>query len=180
LTSPLRDRFGFTARLDFYSKEDLHQIVLRSARILDVRIDDDGAAEIAARCRGTPRIANRLLRRVRDFAEVLHEGKVTKAVAQAALLRLGVDPLGLDDMDKRLLLALIEKFDGRPTGLETLSAALGEESNTIEDVYEPYLLQEGFLMRTPRGRLATGRAYDHLGKPRPRHAAQGGLFGEEL
>jgi Holliday junction DNA helicase RuvB len=177
LTSPLRDRFGFTARLEFYSHEDLRAILRRSAGLLEIDLDDDGAAEIAARCRGTPRIANRLLRRVRDFAQVLHEGRITVEVARSALDRLGVDRKGLDDMDKRLLEALIDKFDGRAVGLETLAAALGEEANTIEDVYEPYLLQEGFLMRTPRGRVATARAYEHLGKAAPKKP-QASLFDE--
>ena len=176
LTSPLRDRFGFTARLDFYAAGELERILARSARILDVALEPAGAAEIAARCRGTPRIANRLLRRVRDFAEVLHEGTITLDVAKSALDRLGIDAHGLDEMDKRLLELLVDKFDGRPVGLDTIAAALGEESDTIEDVYEPYLLQEGFLLRTPRGRVATERAVRHLGRtPRRR---QGGLFEE--
>ena len=180
LASPLRDRFGFTARLDFYGKEDLVKIVERSAGLLDVALDAAGAVEIATRCRGTPRIANRLLRRLRDFADVLHEGKITLAVARDGLDRLGVDKLGLDAMDKKLLLALVDKFDGRPVGLDTLAAALGEEAGTIEDVYEPYLLQEGFLMRTPRGRLATARAWEHLGKKPRRSASQSALFGDEV
>jgi holliday junction DNA helicase RuvB len=167
LTSPLRDRFGFSARLDFYGTEELVSILVRSARLLGVGLDEDGAWEIATRCRGTPRIANRLLRRVRDFAEVLHEGIITREVASSALDRLRVDPLGLDEMDKRLLAVLVEKFEGRPVGLDTLAAALGEESATIEDVYEPFLLQEGFLMRTPRGRVAMAKAYAHLGRPAP-------------
>ena len=177
LTSPLRDRFGFTARLDFYSHEDLRTILARSAGLLQIELDDDGAKEIATRCRGTPRIANRLLRRIRDFAEVLHQGRITLEVAQQALDRLGVDRKGLDDMDKRLLETLIEKFDGRPVGLDTLAASLGEEANTIEDVYEPFLLQEGLLMRTPRGRVATVRAYEHLGKAVPKKI-QTSLFDE--
>jgi holliday junction DNA helicase RuvB len=180
LTSPLRDRFGFTARLDFYGKDDLVRIVERSARILDVQLDPLGAREIAARCRGTPRVANRLLRRLRDFAEVLHEGAITLEVARSGLDRLGVDKLGLDEMDKKLLSTLVEKFDGRPVGLDTLAAALGEEAGTLEDVYEPYLLQEGLLMRTPRGRLATPRAYEHLGRRPPRSAGQGALFGDDV
>ncbi|MBI1944339.1 MAG: Holliday junction branch migration DNA helicase RuvB [Deltaproteobacteria bacterium] len=178
LTSPLRDRFGFTARLDFYAHKDLVRILERSAALLEVKLDAEGAREIAARCRGTPRVANRLLRRVRDFAEVLHQGEITREVANSALERLGVDALGLDEMDKRLLLQLIDKFDGRPVGLDTLAAALGEEAGTIEDVYEPYLLQEGLLMRTPRGRVATQRAYEHLGRKAPRN--QGTLFGGAL
>jgi holliday junction DNA helicase RuvB len=179
LASPLRDRFGFTARLDFYGKDDLVRIVQRSARLLDVALDGPAAAEIAARCRGTPRVANRLLRRLRDFAEVLHEGRVTLDVARSGLDRLGVDKLGLDEMDKKLLLCLVDKFDGRPVGLDTLAAALGEEAGTIEDVYEPYLLQEGLLMRTPRGRIATARAWEHLGRKVPKSLAQGGLFGDD-
>jgi holliday junction DNA helicase RuvB len=175
LASPLRDRFGFTARLDFYAHDDLVRIVKRSAGILQVALDDEGAREIATRCRGTPRIANRLLRRVRDFADVLHQGSITGVVARDALDRLGVDKKGLDEMDKRLLLTIIDKFDGRAVGLETLSAALGEESGTIEDVYEPFLLQEGLLMRTPRGRVATVRAYDHLGR-KPKPGSQATLF----
>jgi len=174
LTSPLRDRFGFTARLSFYSVDELVAILVRSADLLEVRLDDDGAFEIATRCRGTPRIANRLLRRVRDFAEVLHEGRVTREVASSALDRLGVDAKGLDDMDKRLLDLLIDKFSGRAVGLDTLAAALGDDAGTIEDVYEPYLLQEGFLMRTPRGRIATARAYAHLGRPPPAARLHGG------
>ena len=180
LASPLRDRFGFTARLDFYGKEDLKKIVVRSARLLDVELAPAGAEEIAVRCRGTPRVANRLLRRLRDFAEVLHEGKITLDVARSGLDRLGVDKLGLDEMDKKLLLTLVDKFEGRPVGLDTLAAALGEEAGTIEDVYEPYLLQEGFLMRTPRGRLATPRAWEHLGRQPRRSGSQGALFDEEL
>jgi Holliday junction DNA helicase RuvB len=177
LASPLRDRFGFSARLDFYAHADLVAILQRSAALLEIELDDGGAAEIATRCRGTPRIANRLLRRVRDFAEVLHEGKVTVDVAREALDRLNIDKKGLDEMDKRLLDVLIDKFDGRPVGLDTLAAALGEEAGTIEDVYEPYLLQEGLLMRTPRGRVATPRAYEHLGKAL-RKGPQPGLFEE--
>ena len=181
LTSPLRDRFGFSARLNFYSPDELLQIVRRSARLLNVDIDTAGALEIARRCRGTPRIANRLLRRVRDFAQVLHDGRVTEQTAAEALSRLHVDPLGLDAMDMRLLGALVDKFDGRPVGLDTLAASLGEDSSTIEDVYEPYLLQEGFLMRTPRGRIATARAYQHLGRkaPPPTAGEQATLFADD-
>lgn len=163
LTSPLRDRFGILARLEFYTVVDLISIVRRSARILGLQFDDAGAIEIARRSRGTPRIANRLLRRVRDFAEVLHDGIVTKEVAALALSRLGVDDHGLNETDLRILHLLADKFDGRPVGLETLAAAIGEDAGAIEDVYEPYLLQEGFLLRTPRGRVATARAYSHLG-----------------
>ena len=163
LTSPLRDRFGITNRLQFYKAEELARIVARSAGLLGVTIDSEAAQEIAQRSRGTPRIANRLLRRVRDFAEVLHNGEITLSVAAGALDRLEVDRQGLDAMDRRLLLLLVERFDGVAVGLDTLAAALGESSSTIEDVYEPFLLQEGYLMRTPRGRLATPRAYEHFG-----------------
>jgi len=181
LTSPLRDRFGFAARLDYYAVDDLVRIVRRSADLLSVSIDDEGAHEIARRCRGTPRIANRLLRRVRDFAEVLHGGRITREVADHALLRLGVDALGLDEMDNRVLQQLVVKFDGRPTGLDTLAAALGEEAHTLEDVYEPYLIQEGFLMRTPRGRVPTERAAKHLGRTltAPAASVQSPLFPDE-
>ena len=178
LASPLRDRFGFTARLDFYGKDDLIKIVTRSAALLEVALAPKAASEIAVRCRGTPRIANRLLRRLRDFAEVLHEGSITLEVARSGLDRLGVDQLGLDEMDKKLLLTLVDKFAGRPVGLETLAAALGEEAGTIEDVYEPYLLQEGFLMRTQRGRIATARAWQHLGKKPPK--SQAALFDDPV
>jgi Holliday junction DNA helicase RuvB len=178
LTSPLRDRFGFSARLDFYSHVELSAIVHRSAGLLGVSIDEDGAFEIARRSRGTPRVANRLLRRVRDFAEILHDGHVGLSQAAKALERLRVDHLGLDDMDLRLLEMLVVKFDGNPVGLDTLAAALGESASTIEDVHEPFLLQEGFLQRTPRGRLATHRAFEHLGK-RPRPKGQPRLFSAE-
>lgn len=163
LTSPLRDRFGFSARLEFYAQSELEQIVRRSAGILQIEIDQGGAEQIAKRSRGTPRIANRLLRRVRDFAEVLHQGHITAEVAQNALLRLGVDQIGLDEMDLRILRLLCDTFAGHPVGLETLAAALSESTSTLEDVYEPYLLQEGFLMRTPRGRIPTAKAFLHLG-----------------
>lgn len=181
LTSPLRDRFGFTARLNFYGAADLERIITRSAAILDVTIDAAAAAEMARRARGTPRIANRLLRRVRDFAEVLHDGTITQDIAKGAVDRLGVDDEGLDEMDIKILSLLIEKFDGRPVGLDTIAAALGEESNTIEDVYEPYLLQEGFIMRTPRGRVATARAYRHLGHAvkAPAASVQTPLFSDD-
>ncbi len=170
LTSPLRDRFGFSARLDFYTHDELTRIVMRSADVLSVHIEPAGAQMIAKRCRGTPRIANRLLRRVRDFAQVLHDGVITEDVADHGLSRLGVDPIGLDAMDLRILTFLTESSAGRPVGLETLAAALGEESHTIEDVYEPFLLQEGLLLRTPRGRVATEKAFRHLGKTAPRAA----------
>lgn len=163
LTSPLRDRFGIVLRLDFYGLGDLCHIVKRSSEILSVVIDDAGAAEIAKRARGTPRIVNRLLRRVRDYAQVKADGKVNAEVAAKALELLKVDPLGFDIMDRRLLLAIIEKFNGGPVGVENLAAAIGEERDTIEDVIEPYLIQQGYLMRTPRGRVATTNVYRHFG-----------------
>jgi Holliday junction DNA helicase RuvB len=163
LTNPLRDRFGIVARLEFYSGEDLARIVRRSAGLLKVQLAEDGAAEIAGRSRGTPRIANRLLRRVRDYAQVRADGVVSKSVADAALQMLDVDALGLDTMDRRLLLAVIEKFGGGPVGVENLAHAVGEEVDTIEDVLEPYLIQQGYLQRTPRGRMATLAAYRHFG-----------------
>jgi holliday junction DNA helicase RuvB len=163
LTSPLRDRFGIVQRLEFYSPEDLTLIVERSAVILAIETDREGAGEIARRSRGTPRVANRLLRRVRDYAQVKAGGHITRAVADAALGMLKVDAHGFDHMDRRLLQAVIEKFDGGPVGVESLAAAIGEERGTIEDVLEPYLIQQGFLMRTPRGRTATQAAYLHLG-----------------
>jgi holliday junction DNA helicase RuvB len=165
LTSPLRDRFGSVERLEFYSVEAMQQIIDRSARILNVAIEPEGAHEIARRARGTPRIGNRLLRRVRDYAQVLGSGTITLEAAHKALALLEIDDLGLDENDRRLLRALIELFDGGPVGLSTLAAALAEEVDAIEDVYEPYLLQLGFLQRTPRGRIATRRAYEHLGLP---------------
>ncbi|ABC31611.1 Holliday junction DNA helicase RuvB [Hahella chejuensis KCTC 2396] len=167
LTSPLRDRFGIVQRLEFYSVEDLRHIVARSASLLGVSIDDGGAHEIARRSRGTPRIANRLLRRVRDYAEVKADGAITNEVADKALNMLNVDLHGFDHMDRRLLLAVMEKFDGGPVGVESLAAAIGEEKGTIEDVVEPYLIQQGFLMRTPRGRVATQAAYNHFGLTMP-------------
>lgn len=166
LTAPLRSRFGIDFRYDYYGADLLRRIVLRSARILQVAISDDGAAEIAGRSRGTPRIANRLLRRTRDFAQVEGDGTVTIDIARHALNALEVDSCGLDDMDARILLTLIEKFGGGPTGLGTLSVAVGEEAGTIEEVYEPFLIQEGFLERTPRGRVAARRAYAHFGLSR--------------
>jgi Holliday junction DNA helicase RuvB len=162
LTSPLRDRFGITQRLEFYTSEDLAKIVIRSAHILNVAIDDKGAVEIAQRSRGTPRIANRLLRRTRDYAQVRADGNITQAVAQKALDLLEVDTHGLDVMDKKLLLTIMQKFDGGPVGVETLAASIGEERGTIEEVIEPFLLQQGFLMRTPRGRVATRLAWEHF------------------
>jgi Holliday junction DNA helicase RuvB len=179
LTSPLRDRFGIVQRLEFYGHDDLQRIVERSARILGVPIDVAGAARIAERSRGTPRIANRLLRRVRDFAEVKAQGRITEPVAQAALDLLDVDPQGFDPMDRRLMLTIIEKFDGGPVGVDSLSAALGEERGTIEDVIEPFLIQQGFVMRTARGRVATRNAYLHFGLTPPaleRNGGHPGLF----
>ena len=163
LTNPLRDRFGIVARLEFYGQDELTTIVRRSSQLLNVKIEDTGAKEIACRSRGTPRVANRLLRRVRDYAQVKADGKVSKAVADAALKMLDVDALGLDTMDRKLLLAVIEKFGGGPVGLENLAHAVGEEVDTIEEVLEPYLIQCGYLQRTPRGRMATLTAYRHFG-----------------
>jgi Holliday junction DNA helicase RuvB len=163
LTSPLRDRFGIVQRLEFYNTEDLSTIVKRSSNIFGVTIDDKGAIEIARRSRGTPRIANRLLRRVRDYAEVKFDGQITAEVARQALDLLDVDDSGFDMLDRKLLLAIIEKFEGGPVGVDNLAAAIGEERGTIEDVIEPYLIQEGFIMRTPRGRVASKRAWLHLG-----------------
>ncbi len=167
LTSPLRDRFGIVQRLEFYSVEELTRIVMRSAEILNDPIDREGAWEIARRSRGTPRIANRLLRRVRDYAQVKGDGAITAAIADAALSMLNVDRNGFDHMDRRLLLTMIEKFDGGPVGLDNLAAAIGEERDTIEDVVEPYLIQQGYLMRTPRGRMATRNAWEHFGLTPP-------------
>ena len=167
LTSPLRDRFGVVNRLGFYTPEELKLIVTRSAGIMNVTIDDTAALEIAKRSRGTPRIANRLLKRIRDFAQVLGDGKIGLEIAKSSLLSLDVDEMGLDEMDRKLLLTLIEKFNGGPAGIETIAASLREDKETIEDVYEPYLLQEGLLERTPRGRLATRNAFVHLGRDIP-------------
>ena len=163
LTNPLRDRFGIVSRLEFYSSDELTRIVTRSARVLNVEISPDGATEIAIRSRGTPRVVNRLLRRVRDFAEVKAGGTISQVVADSALTMLDVDSIGLDVMDRKLLLSVIEKFDGGPVGVENLAAAISEERDTIEDVLEPYLIQQGFLKRTPRGRMATSIAYQHFG-----------------
>jgi Holliday junction DNA helicase RuvB len=172
LTSPLRDRFGIVQRLEFYTTEELASIITRSAGILNVTIDSEGSVEIAKRSRGTPRIANRLLRRVRDFAQVKGDGIINKAVADNALDMLSVDQNGFDHMDRRVLLAVIEKFDGGPVGLDSLSAAVGEERGTIEDVIEPYLILNGFLMRTPRGRVATMNCYRHFGIRAPQQLQQ--------
>jgi len=167
LTSPLRDRFGIVQRLEFYEEKELREIVTRSAQIMDISMDQSGAGQIASRARGTPRIANRLLRRVRDYAEVEGNGEITTEIADLALDMLDVDPNGFDVMDRKLLLAIIERFDGGPVGIESLAAAIGEERGTIEDVLEPYLIQQGFLMRTPRGRVTTNRAYQHFGLAAP-------------
>ncbi|MEJ2540585.1 MAG: Holliday junction branch migration DNA helicase RuvB [Gemmatimonadota bacterium] len=187
LTAPMRARFGIVQRLNFYPPSELKTIVRRSAEILDVETTADGAEEIATRSRGTPRVANRLLRRVRDYAQVRADGRIDREVARAALELLDVDEYGLDEMDGRILLTLIEKFDGGPVGLSSLAVALGEDTATLEEVYEPFLIQEGFLMRSPRGRVATGRAYERFGFAPPRppaetdrfQAGQATLFGEE-
>jgi Holliday junction DNA helicase RuvB len=175
LTAPLLSRFGYVVRLDYYPVEDLEKIILRSARIVGVPIEPGGARELAARSRGTPRVANRLLRRARDFAEVLGKGSITAAIAKTTAERLEIDAAGLDDMDRRLLLVIIEHYDGGPVGVDTIAAALSEPRDTIEDVYEPFLLQQGFVGRTPRGRIATRKAYEHLGRPAPA-PRQGDLF----
>jgi Holliday junction DNA helicase RuvB len=177
LTGPLRDRFGMAFRLDYYNAEELEAIVVRSAGILGVEVDALGAAEIARRSRGTPRLANRLLKRVRDYAQVRHEGRIDEDVAAEALAFFEVDHMGLDTMDNKILSMLADTFAGKPVGLNTLASAVGEEPDTLEDVYEPYLLQLGLLMRTPKGRQATARAYDHLGMRPPSDApSQSGLF----
>jgi len=176
LTNPLRDRFGVIERLEFYSDDELASIVHRSAKLLEINTTEDGASEVAKRSRGTPRIANRLLRRVRDFAEVEHDGLIDQKVADHALGRLEVDHLGLDQLDRKLLLSLIDKFSGGPTGLDTLAAAISEERDTIEDVLEPYMMQEGLIARTPRGRVATALAYSHLGRDLPDTIRQGSLM----
>jgi holliday junction DNA helicase RuvB len=176
LTSPLRDRFQIQERLEFYTPADLERIVTRSARILNVKLDKEGAQEMARRARGTPRIANRLLRRLRDFAEVEGTGVITRELADSALKRLDIDARGFDSMDRRILKSIIEKFGGGPVGVETIAAAVGEERDTIEDVYEPYLLQEGMLNRTPRGRMATANAFAYFGKVAPKRDGQGDLF----
>ncbi|MBF0422142.1 MAG: Holliday junction branch migration DNA helicase RuvB [Magnetococcales bacterium] len=172
LTSPLRDRFGILSRLEFYAAEELVRIIRRSAAIMGITMEESGALEIARRSRGTPRIANRLLRRVRDFAQVMGDGCIHRPVAQKALEHLEVDPLGLDSMDRRLLTTIMDKFSGGPVGLDTLSAAIGESRDTIEDVIEPFLLQQGFLDRTPRGRRATPAAFSHMGRSYPHQSTQ--------
>ncbi len=176
LTNPLRDRFGIVSRLEFYTADELQRIVMRSAGLLQTPIDEVGGLEIARRSRGTPRIANRLLRRVRDYAEVKGTGRITREMAQQALAMLDVDPLGLDLMDRKLLEAVVHRFDGGPVGLDNIAASIGEERDTIEDVIEPFLIQQGYLQRTPRGRVATLAAYRHLGVSPP--AAAGALFVE--
>ena len=176
LTNPLRDRFGIVARLEFYTPEELTLIVMRSAGLLGAPIDEAGGAEIARRSRGTPRIANRLLRRVRDYADVKGDGRITLDIARRALAMLDVDPQGFDVMDRKLLEAVIHRFDGGPVGLDNIAASIGEESGTIEDVIEPYLIQQGYLQRTPRGRIATLAAYRHLGVAAPQQGQGGGLF----
>ncbi len=175
LTAPLLSRFGYIVRLDYYPVEDLEKIILRSAGLLDVPIDPAGARELATRSRGTPRVANRLLRRARDFAEVLGQGAITAAIAKITAERLEVDSAGLDEMDRRLLTVIIEHYEGGPVGIDTIAAALSEPRDTVEDVYEPFLLQQGFLGRTPRGRIATRKAYEHLGKQMPT-PKQGDMF----
>jgi Holliday junction DNA helicase RuvB len=176
LTSPLRDRFGIVQRLEFYNIEDLSHIVQRSAGLLKIEVNSEGGHELAMRSRGTPRIANRLLRRARDYAEVRADGLIDHPVAKAALNMLKVDQCGLDHMDRRLILSMIEKFDGGPVGVESLSAAIGEERGTIEDVIEPFLIQQGFMMRTPRGRMVTSRAYTHFGLDKKADTSSGELF----
>jgi Holliday junction DNA helicase RuvB len=178
LTNPLRDRFGIVARLEFYNIEELTHIVKRSARLLNASLDDEGAHEIARRSRGTPRISNRLLRRVRDYAEVKGQGHINQGMADAALKMLDVDPAGFDVMDRKLLEAIVHRFAGGPVGVDNLAAAISEERDTIEDVIEPYLIQQGYLQRTPRGRMATPAAYRHLGLTAPNANPAGELFGE--
>ncbi len=178
LTNPLRDRFGIVARLEFYNIEELTHIVKRSAGLLNAPMDAEGAVEIARRSRGTPRISNRLLRRVRDYAEVKSDGRITKTISDAALKMLDVDPAGFDVMDRKLLEAIVHRFSGGPVGVDNLAAAIGEERDTIEDVIEPYLIQQGYMQRTPRGRIATPAAYRHLGLAAPSATPVGELFGE--
>ena len=166
LSAPLRDRFGVVSRLAFYTVEELQEIILHSAKILEVEIDKDGALELARRSRGTPRLANRLLKRVRDFAQIKYDGRITKEVADFALNLLEVDKLGLDQTDRQILMTMIQKFGGGPVGLETLAVSIGEDPGTLEDVYEPYLVQNGLILRTPRGRVASDEAYYHFGIPK--------------
>jgi Holliday junction DNA helicase RuvB len=178
LTSPLRDRFGVPFRLEYYGTAELEEVIRRSAASLSIPIAPEGAKEIARRSRGTPRVANRLLRRVRDFAQVKGDGTITRGIADHALLQMEVDREGLDVMDRKILRVILEKFQGGPVGVETISASVSEERDTIEDVYEPFLIQQGFLKRTPRGRVATPAAWKHLGLAVPKSAVQDGLFGE--
>jgi Holliday junction DNA helicase RuvB len=178
ITPALRSRFGIVCHLDFYEAEELARIVTRSSRLLAIDLAPDGALEIARRSRGTPRTANRLLRRVRDFAQVQGDGTVTREIADEALLRMEVDRRGLDVMDRKILGVILEKFQGGPVGVETISASVSEERDTIEDVYEPFLIQQGFLKRTPRGRVATPAAWKHMGMEAPKSAVQDGLFGD--
>jgi len=178
LTSPLRDRFGVSFRLEFYQPVDLEEVLRRSSKVLSIPLDGPGGKEIARRSRGTPRVANRLLRRVRDFAQVHGDGRITREVADHALRQMEVDQEGLDVMDRKILRVILEKFQGGPVGVETISASISEERDTIEDVYEPFLLQQGFLKRTPRGRVATPAAYRHLGIAVPPRTVQDALFGE--
>ena len=168
LTAPLRDRFGVVSRLAFYTVEELKEIILRSAGVLKVKIEEEGAEELARRSRGTPRLANRLLKRVRDFAQVKYDGRITKQVAEYALDLLEVDRLGLDHIDREILLAMMEKFNGRPVGIESVATTIGEDAGTVEEVYEPYLVQNGLIVRTPRGRMVTDLAYRHLGLAKPK------------
>ncbi|MGI6643620.1 MAG: Holliday junction branch migration DNA helicase RuvB [Bacillota bacterium] len=177
LTSPLRDRFGISFRLEYYSEDELYEVIKRSARILDIGVQEEGGREIARRSRGTPRIANRLLRRVRDYAQVRKDGEITRQVAMEALSLLDIDPMGLDGLDRKILLAVVQKYGGGPVGLSTLAACLSEDPGTIEDVYEPYLLQIGFIERTPRGRSATPRAVEYVTGKSP-DISQEGLFGK--
>ena len=170
ITSPLRDRFGIIGHLEFYTKDELAHILKRSSRILGIEADEKGLNEIAHRSRGTPRIANRLLRRVRDFADVIGDGRIGRDIADTALTRLDIDATGLDRMDRRILEVMIKQFGGGPVGIDSLSAAIGEDKDTIEDVYEPFLIQNGYINRTPRGRQAAGKAYKLLGMRRPRQA----------
>jgi len=168
LTAPLRDRFGVVSRLEFYTVEELKEIILRSAGVLKVKMEEEGAEELARRSRGTPRLANRLLKRVRDFAQVKYDGRITKQVAEYALDLLEVDRLGLDHIDREILLAMMEKFNGRPVGIESVATTIGEDAGTVEEVYEPYLVQNGLIVRTPRGRMVTDLAYRHLGLAKPK------------
>jgi Holliday junction DNA helicase RuvB len=177
ITGPLRDRFGLVARLDYYEADELQAIITRTAGILDLSIDDEGAWEIARRARGTPRIANRLLRRVRDFAEVRYDGSITDDIARAGLALFGVDDLGLDKVDRAILTAMCSQFNGGPVGLSTVAISVGEQPDTVEDVYEPFLIQQGMIARTPRGRVAMPAAYQHVGLAQPQQrSGQSGLF----